>query len=62
MITCYSKDAQCDWIKCLRSKSHVNKNANSEKIYKQLFLETKDSGHVKCRFRIIGRLISIKVL
>ena len=40
---------------------HINKNTNLEKVCKQLFSE-KDSGHVKCIYRIIVRLISIKVL
>ena len=35
---------------------------NLEKMCKQLFLEKEDSGHLKYRYRIIGRLISIKVL
>ena len=34
----------------------------TEKVYKQLFSEKEDLGHVKCRYRLIGRLISIKVL
>ena len=49
-------------IQCFRSKSHVNKTANPEKMYKQLFSEKKDLGHVKYKCRIIGRLISIKIL
>ena len=40
----------------------MNKNANFVKVYKQLFSKEEDSGHVECRYRIIGRLISIKVL
>ena len=35
---------------------------NPEKVCKQLFSEEEDSGHVECRYRIIGRLISIEVL
>ena len=35
---------------------------NPEKMCKQLFSDEKDSGHVKCRYKMIGRLISIKVL
>ena len=35
---------------------------NPEKMYKQFFSEEKDLGHVKYRYRIIGRLISIEVL
>ena len=40
----------------------MDKSANPEKMCKQLFLEKEDSGHMKCRYRIIGRLISIEVL
>ena len=35
---------------------------NPEKVCKRLFSEEEDSSHVECRYRIIGRLISIKVL
>ena len=35
---------------------------NPEKVCKQLFSEQEDSSHVKCKYKIIGRLISIKVL
>ena len=35
---------------------------NLEKVCKRLFSEEEDSGHAECRYRIIGRLISIKVL
>ena len=41
---------------------YVNKNANPEKVCKQLFSEKKDLGHVKCRYKIIDRLISIEIL
>ena len=40
----------------------MDKSANSEKMCKRLFSKEEDSGHVKCRYRIIGRLISIEVL
>ena len=40
----------------------MDKSANPEKVCKQLFSEEEDSSHVKCRYRIIGRLISIEVL
>ena len=40
----------------------MDESANSEKVCKQLFLEEEDSSHVKYRCRIIGKLISIKVL
>ena len=35
---------------------------NPEKVCKQLFLEEEDSGHMECRYKIISKLISIKVL
>ena len=35
---------------------------NLERVCKRLFLEKENSGHVKCRYRIIGRLIFIEVL
>ena len=35
---------------------------NLEKVCKRLFSEEEDSGYVECKYRIIGRLISIKVL
>ena len=35
---------------------------NPEKVWKRLFLEEEDSGHVECKYRIIDRLISIEVL
>ena len=35
---------------------------NPEKVCKQLFLEEEDSDYMECRYRITGRLISIKVL
>ena len=38
------------------------KMPNSEKVCKQLSSEEDDSGHVECRYKIIGGLISIKVL
>ena len=41
---------------------HLDKGANLKEVYKQLFLKGKDSSYVKCRYRIIGRLIFIKVL
>ena len=40
----------------------MNKSANLEKICKQLFSEEEDSGHMECRYKIIGRLIFIEVL
>ena len=40
----------------------MNKNTNLKKVCKQLFSEEKDSSHVKCRYKIINKLISIKVL
>ena len=43
-------------------EGHVDNSANPEKMYKWFFLEEEDSGHMKCRYRIIGRLISIEVL
>ena len=39
----------------------MNKSANPEKIRKQLFSKD-DLSHIKCRYKIIGRLISIKGL
>ena len=44
------------------SESHVNKSSNPEKVCKRFFSEEEDSGHVKYIYRIIDRLISIKVL
>ena len=35
---------------------------NPEQVCKRLFSEEEDLSHVKCRYRIIGRLISIEVL
>ena len=35
---------------------------NLEKVCKRLFSEEEDLSHIECRYRIIGRLISIKVL
>ena len=35
---------------------------NPEKVCKRLFSEEEDLCHVKCRCKIIGRLISIEVL
>ena len=35
---------------------------NPKKVCKRLFSEKEDLGHVKCRYRIIDRLISIEVL
>ena len=40
----------------------LTKVRNPEKVCKELFLEKEDSGHVKCRYRVIDRLISIEVL
>ena len=43
----------------------MNKSANSEKVCKRLSQRMeagRNSCHVKCRCRIIGKLISIKVL
>ena len=35
---------------------------NPKKVYKQLFTEEKNSIYMKCRYKIIGKLISIEVL
>ena len=35
---------------------------NLEKVYKQLFSKKEDLSHVKYKYNIIDRLISIKVL
>ena len=35
---------------------------NLKKVCKQLFSEKDDSGHVKYRYKIIGRLIFIEIL
>ena len=35
---------------------------NPEKMCKQLFSEEEDSGHVEYKYKIIGKLISIKIL
>ena len=40
----------------------MNKSVNLEKVYKQFFSKEEDSSHVKCRYSIIGRLISINIL
>ena len=40
----------------------MNRMRNPEMVCKRLFSEKEDSGHLKCRCRIIGRLISIEVL
>ena len=40
----------------------MDKSANLKKVYKQLFSEEEDSNHVEYRYKIIGRLIFIKVL
>ena len=61
LATCYSRDAQRKWMK-LSSKVTWTKVRNPEKVCKRLFSEEEDSGHVKCRYRIIGKLISIEVL
>ena len=60
LVTCYSKDAQREWMK-LSSEVTWTKVRNPEKVCKQLFSEEEDSGHIKCRYRVISRLISIKV-
>lgn len=39
----------------------MNKNANLEKVCKQLF-QKEDSSHIEYKCMIIGRMISIKVL
>ena len=40
--------------------AHMDNSANPEKVCKQLFSEEEDSGHVKCRYKILGRLILSK--
>ena len=40
----------------------MDKSTNPEKMCKQLFSKKEDFSHVKYKYRIIGRLISIKVL
>ena len=60
-VMCNSRDAQREWMK-LSSEIMRTKVRNLAKICKQLFSEEEDLGHVKCRYRIISRLISIKVL
>lgn len=40
----------------------MNINANIKKVYKQLFSKEKNSSHVKYKYKIIGRLIFIKIL
>ena len=61
LVTCYFRDAQCEQMK-LSSEVTQTKVRNPEKVCKRLFSEEEDSGHVKYRYKIIGRLISIKVL
>ena len=39
----------------------MNKNANLEKVFKQLFLQ-EGSSYVKYKYKIISKLISIEVI
>ena len=63
---CNSRDAQHNWIECLRLRSHEQKCEFLEGVCKQLFLENgvreEFRSRVKCRYKIIGRLIFIKTL
>ena len=61
LVTCYSKDAQREWIKLKKSRKQkckfLKKCAND---FSQGMEEFRSC--VKYRYRIIGRLISIEVL
>ena len=61
LVTYYSKNAQRECMK-ISSEVTYTKVWNPKKMCKRLLSEEEDSGHVKYRCRIIGRLISIKVL
>ena len=61
LVLCYSRDAQREWMK-LGVEGHMNKKANPEKVCKQFFSKEEDLSHMKYRYIIIGRRISIKVL
>ena len=62
LVTCDSRDAQRDWIEYLRWRSREQKCELLKGVQMTFLRKWRNSGHVKCRYRIIGRLISIKVL
>ena len=60
LVTCYSKDVQRDWIEYLKSCKQMCKFL---KIMQLTFLKKwRNTDHMKYRYKIIGRLISIGVL
>ena len=60
LIMCYSRDAQRDWIEYLRSREQ--KCEFLKCVYTTFFREWRNVGHVKYRYKVIGRLIFIEVL
>ena len=64
LVTCYFRDAQRDWIECLRvkSESYEQKCKFLKSVQPTFLRKWRNASHIKYRCKIIGRLISIKVL
>ena len=62
LVMYYSRDAQRDCIECLRLRSHEQKCKFLKGVQMTFFKTWRNTNHVKCRYRITGKLLFIEVL